>query len=279
VLLAPLAAGQYVGSAACGTCHPKQSATQSKSGHARALARAKDRGEWAFGAGDQAITFVSQLNDEFYLEHGLSYYAATRQFDLTPGHRSEAGERYRTFDPSGAILRCFQCHSTGPLRLEEGMKIVPFETGVRCESCHGPGEGHAKGKGAIRIPARTEMNGFCGSCHRKQGADAVNWSDPWNVRHQPLYFAQSECFKKSQEKLSCITCHDPHAPVSRITAEYDKQCAGCHKRVSHRRAVKSNTCVGCHMPDVHPDPKLRFANHWIGVYGKSTLQPIGRRSP
>src|SRR5713101_7168944 len=33
--------------------------------------------EWAFGTGRHAVTFVSRVNDELYLEHSLSYYSDT----------------------------------------------------------------------------------------------------------------------------------------------------------------------------------------------------------
>ena len=93
---APKAAGQYAGSGKLRKCHPKQYSEQSKSGHARSLSLAREHalasrfpgspGEWAFGAGDQAVTFVSRVDDEFYVEHGLSYYTRSNALALTPGH-------------------------------------------------------------------------------------------------------------------------------------------------------------------------------------------------
>jgi predicted CXXCH cytochrome family protein len=194
---------------------------------------------------------------------------------LTPGHRTTAGERYRTFDPDAAILRCFQCHSTGPLRLGPGFKIEPSEAGVQCESCHGPGAGHA-----VRNPkklAAAEVNNLCGSCHRKPAAagDDTDWTNPWNTRHQPLYLDQSACFLKSKGALSCLTCHPAHTAAVRKAADYDQTCTGCHKAPKHRTAIASRACVTCHMPAVEPQPNLRFANHWIGVYAAGKpLRPI-----
>src|SRR5260370_28048654 len=150
LLFAAVAMGQYAGSEVCKPCHPAQFGAQLKTGHARALARAPagSAGQWAFGAGEQAITYVSQLDQDWYIEHGLSYYSKSRTMALTPGHSSPGGVRYRTFDPAGDILHCFQCHSTGPLALGAGQKIEPSELGVRCESCHGPGAAHATANGA-----------------------------------------------------------------------------------------------------------------------------------
>lgn len=277
LLLARFAAGQYAGSESCRGCHPDQFAGHAKSGHARSLSRGGASGEWAFGAGTQAITYVSQLDEEHYIEHGLSWYAYSKSMALTPGHRTPEGERYRTFDPGAAILRCFQCHSTGPLRLGPGFKIEPSEAGVQCEACHGPGARHA-----VRNPKRltaAEVNDLCGGCHRKPAAagDDTDWTNPWNTRHEPLYLAESVCFLKSKGALSCLTCHPAHAAMSRIAGGYDRACSTCHASPKHRTPVAARACVSCHMPAVEPQPNLRFTNHWIGVYAAGKpLRPIAR---
>lgn len=60
-------------------------------------------------------------------------------------------------------MRCFQCHSTGPLALGDGFTLRPRELGVRCEACHGPGRSHVQAVASgeleqaiavIRNPAR-----------------------------------------------------------------------------------------------------------------------------
>jgi hypothetical protein len=268
-------APDYVGAKVCGSCHSEIFERQQKSGHARALAPAPAdspvRADWAFGAADQAVTYVSRADEDYYVEHGLSYYAASKSLALTPGHSSAAGERYRIFDPGAAILRCFQCHSTGRLKLGDDFRIEPAETGVRCEACHGPGAGHPGKTSAIRNPGKltaVELNSLCGGCHRMPPAagDETNWNNPWNARHQPVYLSQSACFQKSAGALSCLTCHSPHDPVSREAGTYDKTCRGCHSMPKHRTAVAGKNCAGCHMPPVKPHPQLSFANHWIGVY-------------
>src|SRR5262249_38387027 len=42
--------------------------------------------EWAFGAGEHAVTFVSRVSEELYLEHSFSYYPGAGTFALTPRH-------------------------------------------------------------------------------------------------------------------------------------------------------------------------------------------------
>ena len=250
--------------------------------------------QWAFGAGDQAVTFVSQLDQDWYIEHHFSYYSASRSLEATPGHRDQLpaslreapGIGYRTFDPDPKIMRCFRCHSTGRLSLGPNFELLPGELGVRCEACHGPGRPHleAIGRGQTQAarklignPARLTaagLNELCGECHRKPAPAEVstNWNDPWNARHQPLYLSQSPCFRNSKGALSCRTCHDPHERLRRNDAPYyNARCAGCHDPKRHPAMTvgdprKTQDCISCHMPGVEPQPRLRFANHWIGVY-------------
>ena len=124
-------AGQYAGSVACRACHAAKFESQSKTAHARALAPAqpqelsttkfptaqlpapKNHAQWAFGAGEKAITWVSQTGEETIAEHGLSYYTATHSLGLTPGHANSSDVVYRTFDPMATALRCFRWSGSG----------------------------------------------------------------------------------------------------------------------------------------------------------------------
>jgi tetratricopeptide (TPR) repeat protein len=281
---------QYVGSKVCRTCHAAKFESQSKTGHARALALAPagSPGRWAFGAGAKAITYVSQVDADWYVEHGKSYYPAAKSFAPTPGHVNGEDIRFRTFDSAATTLRCFSCHSTGTLRLGAGDSIEPQEPGVHCEACHGPGAAHVKApavRGSIRNPRKLTaavLNEFCGSCHRKppEVGDENDWSNSWNVRHQPSSLSRAACFRNSNGALSCLTCHDPHSPLATAPAGYDKRCQSCHAAAHHRAAVAGRSCSGCHMPQVTSSAQLRFTNHWIGIYEPgSSIIPARRAVP
>src|SRR5579859_1182642 len=41
--------------------------------------------EWAFGAGRQAVTFVTRVDKGWYVEHYSTYYSALRSWGATPG--------------------------------------------------------------------------------------------------------------------------------------------------------------------------------------------------
>jgi hypothetical protein len=249
--------------------------------------------DWAFGAGDQAVTFVSQTDDRWYVEHYWTFYSSIGGYGPTPGHQltqaddlgQSLGVMYRTFSPETEILRCFRCHTTGPIELGENLAIEPSELGVQCEACHGPGGVHAARAAAggfsdsgILNPGKLEPNALleaCGQCHRPpaQQPSEIDYRDPWNVRHQPLYLVRSACYQQSGA-LTCMSCHDPHAPLVRHdSAYYDARCKSCHSAQGACKAGQTAQCASCHMPAVEPQEGLRFTNHWIGVFppGESYL--------
>jgi len=279
--LAAALAVPYAGTAACGACHGEIAKSQGGTAHASALKAGAD-GRWAFGSGVQAITYVSQVDEDSYLEHGLSWYRKADRLHFTPGHEDAKGVRYRTFAADSAIMRCFGCHSTGTVRLAEGRKLQPAEPGVRCEACHGAGGEHAKKPevGNIRHPGKLDaaaVNNLCGECHRMPPAQGVatNWENPWNTRHQPVYLSQAACFLKSGGQLSCLSCHRAHSDEP---MNVEAKCAECHAKPRHVTAVGKQRCVECHMPKVEASEWLAFTNHWIGVY-ELPLTPRNRLRP
>ena len=70
-------------------------------------------------------------------------------------------------------------------------------------------------------------------------------SDRFEINHHPYRLEQSACFRASEGKLSCLTCHNPHrkvAPAERV-AHYRAACMTCHEKPH-----TTNDCIACHMP-------------------------------
>jgi len=266
----------YAGAEACRPCHASNFASQSNTSHAHALAPCSpgQRGDWAFGAGLQAITFVTRVDRESYREDGLSWYRSLNGYAITLGQHDEKGVVFRTFDPAARFLKCFACHSTGPLSLGKEDEIVPHELGVRCEVCHGPAAAHAgdPAHNPLRTPAQltaAAMNRFCAQCHRtdsETGEELTDLRDARNARDQPLRLAASICFRRGNGRLNCLTCHSPHRELDRNPSSYDVRCQTCHASKVHRQPVAGQACVSCHMPRIPNGPYLSFANHRIAVY-------------
>jgi hypothetical protein len=273
-----LAAGpaDYAGAEACRPCHAANFKSQSNTSHARALAPSSpsQHGDWAFGAGLQAITFVTRIDRESYREDGLTWYRSLNGYAITLGQHDEKGVIFRTFDPAARILKCFACHSTGPLSLGKEDEVIPHELGVRCEVCHGPAAAHVSdpAHNPLRTPAQltaAAMNRFCAQCHRtdsETGEELTDLRDARNARDQTLRLAASACFRRSNGRLNCITCHPPHRQLDQNASSYDVRCQICHASQVHRQPVAGQACVSCHMPRIPNGPYLSFANHRIAVY-------------
>ncbi len=83
---------------------------------------------------------------------------------------------------------------------------------------------------------------------------------------------QSQCFLRSEGKLRCTTCHDPHSSPRNNAAivRYNLICKGCHVAQFENKVAAGNhalraDCVSCHMPKRRTDDAVHVAmtDHWI----------------
>ena len=156
--------------------------------------------------------------------------------------------------------------------------------GIDCQRCHGPGRAHVQNAdpGAIVNPARLKPERqleLCLQCHlestsrqlpyslRRFGRSMFSYRPGEALENYILHFdhapgttlddkfeiagagyrlMKSACFLKSNGKLTCTTCHNPHAAARGEEAirRYVKVCQSCHAD-AHRA---SENCVECHMP-------------------------------
>lgn len=184
------------------------------------------------------------------------------------------------YDPQRPFLEesigCERCHGPGGDHVEH-----------RRAAAEAGGEPVA---GDIVNPARLEpsaRDAVCNQCHL-QGARRIlqfgrsefdfrpgmRLSDVWTVYlkstgedegrapgavSQYELMRQSACFQKSEGRLSCTSCHDPHRlPAAQDrSAFYREKCLNCHGQgavecrepLSRRQArVPDDSCVACHFP-------------------------------
>ncbi len=99
---------------------------------------------------------------------------------------------------------------------------------------------------------------------------------PPTTDHVEHYYSMtlSKCYRASQGRLSCITCHDPHVEPTReeVPQYFAAKCLTCHTNQSCKlpletRMQKSppNDCISCHMPkrDIQVISHSSATNHRI----------------
>jgi len=243
---------------------------------------------FAFGQGLVGHTYIYQTEGSLYESH-VSYYSDIKGLDVTTGHLQSqfAGLSQalgRLLEPQEA-QKCFGCHTTASTTSNHFDPSQAME-GVTCEGCHGPGARHvrsmmagqiARGKASIFNPASLDAGSsvdFCGACHRTSGdVLQLNVRGVVTVRFQPFRLEESRCWKSASERLTCVTCHNPHEPLVQDATDYDHVCLRCHSGgqppVNDGQVVckiSRTNCTGCHMPRVEiPGMHHAFADHRIRI--------------
>lgn len=251
----------------------------------------------ALSAGSYGMAFYFRSGGRLY-QAPLDYYAAAARWDLDPGlvgGNPRFSKPLRTF--------CISCHADYPLRRAgtDQSFVDPLPTGIGCERCHGPGARHAATQrksdivNPARLPAARQLD-VCAQCHLSSHQQLragrgefdfrpggvldevrVNFvaATPAPERLELLAHSErllrSECWRRSDGKMTCTTCHDPHrSSFEQPASWWDGKCQSCHqqKRCSAdaaTRAQKGDHCARCHMRAGPPwNPTLvTTTDHWI----------------
>jgi hypothetical protein len=185
------------------------------------------------------------------------------------------------------LRRCFGCHTTASAAAGQfdSSQAMP---GITCEGCHGPGRRHvdvmkqrprAQGITHIFNPASLEPADsvdFCGACHSTfWDVKLAGEKGSAAIRSQPYRLLSSRCWSAGDGRITCVACHNPHAPLVRDPLAYDVRCHGCHvargasvTREHPGRActVAEARCATCHMPKYElPEMHHEFTDHLIRV--------------
>jgi hypothetical protein len=227
---------------------------------------------WAIGNGEIGQTYLLKKDDTYY-ESRLSYFTASADLDVTPGHSSGLPTTLHEAvgmpqgDPTAQ--RCFGCHTTASKvsGVFDPEQAIP---GIGCEACHGPSAKHVEAEEHENDKAPPPFNprtltprdsvDFCGACHRTPADIAVEMPENpgiLGIRFPAYRLERSLCWGASGDaRITCIACHDPHQPLLKDTASYDSKCLQCHAATGHRAnasqaaacTVASKNCASCHMP-------------------------------
>lgn len=248
--------------------------------------------KYVIGSGRLGHTFLFEKDGSF-MESRISYYPGLKKWAWTPGQQDNTPFRAAMGNGMSPDLAtaCFFCHSTMVVRAPSGQPDPEkSHLNVSCERCHGPGQAHVeserakKGVGTIftyHAPSQALMMHLCGQCHREPQAipEERLAADPQLPRFTGTALAVSKCYRNSGGRLTCVTCHSPHEPLSQSRAAYEKTCRSCHSAgTTGQKSCPVNArtgCVGCHMPSqtVEEMTHTRFTNHWIRVYRNEETKP------
>jgi Flp pilus assembly protein TadD len=232
--------------------------------------------EWFIGSGRVGRSYLFSI-DGFLFQSPVSYYSSQGRWDVSPGYQRRSNIELAR----GIETACLQCHAS---RLQpaagtpNGFASPPFQEGISCERCHGPGRNHiAHMSGSVREgplqivnPAKLEparRDSVCAQCHLTGAARVARvrtratgyqpgellsdysasfvWADTESagltVTSHYEKLVQSACKKSSGDRFWCGSCHDPHgepAPEERA-GFYRSRCSQCHETSACKESAEA----------------------------------------
>jgi predicted CXXCH cytochrome family protein len=234
------------------------------------------------GSGHRGRTYLCQSGSQWF-ELPINYYTRRASWDMAPAF----GDSIILPAPLPVDPNCLHCHATAVQpslsTARNSFATIPFlQGGVGCSSCHGDPSAHlaSRGHGPIANPAKmppSARDSVCLQCHLEGDAVVYRPGKSLNqftvgddLAQTAVYFVrstgkagggratsqyeallQSACKRASGDKLTCITCHDPHgtpAPDQRV-AFYRARCLQCHTAPAMaNHHPEQPDCTHCHMP-------------------------------
>ena len=255
----------------------------------------------ALGSGKRGRSYLIDRSNAWLISP-VSWYSSRKRWDLSPGYAPENHKRFsreateRCINCHSGGLRGESASLGLPLR----ERLMEFSIG--CERCHGPGEKHvafrreeidhaASPDPILRISNLdpTRRDAVCNQCHLQGDAEVLrsgrghgdfrpgmHLGDVWAIFvtkadaagdetaavSQVMQMKSSACFQKSNQRLGCISCHDPHSAPSEASrvAWYRSRCLTCHSEPDCRESIANrqkpgldDSCIHCHMPPLNAD--------------------------
>ena len=240
----------------------------------------REKLEYFIGSGRRGRTYLFN-QDGYWFETPINWYGKKQIWDMAPNYLT-ATQMPMTLavDPG-----CLHCHTTQAAHSLADARNhyagAPFaESGIACTACHGDAQAHLDSGGKTKMVNIDAMqavrrDSVCLSCHLegqtavvKAGKELVDFKPGDDLFDYALFFVRSsvagsggratsqweallksECKKKSGDKLTCTTCHDPH---STPTAEekvgfFRAKCLQCHGELANTHHAENQDCAGCHM--------------------------------
>ena len=170
----------------------------------------------------------------------LRFVVLPESFFSAKPHQAAAVEREmaRPLRHAG-VAACRECHDE-----QFDLKYGGKHRNIGCENCHGPAAVHAADENAEKPPRPREREA-CLACHGYDSSRPNGFPQVDPQEHKP--------------RKRCVSCHDPHDPVP---DEPPAECAGCHGRIEHTKALSTHAllpCASCHTVDERHMTEPRLA--------------------
>jgi Tfp pilus assembly protein PilF len=259
----------------------------------------KQRLSYFLGSGNHGRTYLYSV-EGYWFETPIAYYARKRGYDMRPAYLNDKEMPFNL--PVSAS--CLRCHMSGTQMQDAGTRNhytgLPFtQGGITCEACHGDTAQHVETRGKVAAvnPAKLDperRDSVCISCHlegdsnvQHLGRSVVMYKPGDKLSDLISYYVRagagttnravsqvealslSKCKRVSGDRMSCISCHSPHAsiPTAGRAAYYRAKCLACHTQPKYAAAHYSGNqdCTSCHMPKSSPVdiPHEQWTDHRI----------------
>lgn len=252
---------------------------------------------YTVGSGQRARSYVTNRDGLLFMSP-LTWYSEGNRWDLSPGYQLNNMHFGRRIVEACVNCHAGRVNLAGDFA-DHFQNPPFFEESISCERCHGPAKDHvdywmhgtfASGTDPILkldTLTSTQQNHLCYQCHlvgeqrvtryRRTDFDfrpGDHLDEVWtiilkgsrshdeqttNVVNQVEQMRSSQCFRKSGQRLTCTSCHDPHSipEPSRREEYFRQQCLKCHSSSAAACAVPEeqrlrtsamDSCIQCHMP-------------------------------
>ncbi len=196
--------------------------------------------QYAFGSGDRGLTLVGrdpagrayELRLSDYPDaHGEARRAKPRAAvgrDLRasaqavacrgiPGTAADRGRRPPLPDSATSPTRnrSSTARARAPATGRSAANVATGRGATTCWPSRGSWSDHDPAIARPTLASGERIVKLCAGCHSPRGQD-VRRDDPTAARFQATTLTWSRCYTESDDRLDCITCHDPHRNASTV---------------------------------------------------------------
>ena len=244
------------------------------------------------GSGHQARSYLTVREGSVW-QTGLTWFSTASRWDISPNFAPGMNGQRRVVEI--CLFCHVDRVDLVPGTLNRYREpLLAGQAHISCERCHGPGALHVAERTAGKMPAGLDTSivnpsdltpslrdAVCAQCHlhgeyisARRGRGHFDYrpglplelfrdvfvkedrgDEAFNFVGHLEQLAGSKCSVASGGKMSCTTCHDPHAdPTKKGREDYFRQgCLKCHadrgcSAPQAERQVKNDACAACHMP-------------------------------